>query len=59
MGSSEMPGTAWFSLQSVLLFSEGLTYPHLRVSIIGGSWDNATVSAPALPSESCLISHWA
>lgn len=59
MGSSGTPRTAWFSFQSVLLFSEGLTYPHLRVTIIGGSWDNTSVSTPALPSESCLILDWA
>lgn len=64
----DQPGKCWIAQNSMILFPkwsfvillQGLANPHLRVSIIGESWDNITVSTPASPSKKlpafCLIS---
>lgn len=52
-------GKCWNAQDRMILFPkwcfavllQGLTNPHLRVSIIGESWNNITVSTSALPSE--------
>lgn len=52
-------GKCWNTQDSVILFPkwcsavllQGLTNPHLWVSITRESWDSITVSTPDLPSE--------
>lgn len=60
-------GKCWNAQGSMVLFPkgcfavtpEGSTNPPLRVSIIGESRDNITISTSALPPENYLISCWA
>lgn len=58
-GKEASNGKCWNAQDRMILFPkwcfavllQGLTNPHLRVSIIGESWNNITVSTSALPSE--------